>query len=176
MTALVFYEYAITFDLEVQQIWKGNISGVTILFILTRYITLLHCTLVIMSLSSLHSLDVSALHRPGLQNSCLISYLPDVLCCNMVASFHIVNTHSRNVWCVLNISPSYWRLPDTTVPVRRSSAIAAVRVFALWNRDWRLFAVIMVAGLFPAITNLVGTSTDLRSPCFMKLIRMPWRG
>ncbi|KAM5543473.1 hypothetical protein V8D89_002724 [Ganoderma adspersum] len=34
------------------------------------------------------------------------------------------------------------------------SAIAAVRIFALWSRDWRLFALIMIPGLFPALTNL----------------------
>ena len=60
--ALVFYEYAITFGLEVQQIWGRNISGVVVLFILTRYITLLHRILVILSLSSLHSLNVSRRH------------------------------------------------------------------------------------------------------------------
>ncbi|PIL23129.1 hypothetical protein GSI_14438 [Ganoderma sinense ZZ0214-1] len=34
------------------------------------------------------------------------------------------------------------------------SAIAAVRTFALWNRDWRVLAVIMIPGLFPAFANL----------------------
>ena len=48
----------------------------------------------------------------------------------------------------------------TTPPPRRPVAIAAIRVFALWNRDWRLFAVIMIAGLFPAATNLVSDPTD----------------
>ncbi|KAM5543495.1 hypothetical protein V8D89_002746 [Ganoderma adspersum] len=110
-TALVFYEYAITFRLEVQQIWGRNISGVVVLFILTRYITLLHRILVILSLSSLHSLD----------------------------------TCWTITWLQAFIS---------TIVIIVMSAIAAIRVFALWNRDWRLFAVIMIAGLFPAATNL----------------------
>ena len=44
---------------------------------------------------------------------------------------------------------------DATVTICQSTAIAAVRIFALWNRDWRLFALIMIPGLFPALTNLV---------------------
>ncbi|PIL23157.1 hypothetical protein GSI_14466 [Ganoderma sinense ZZ0214-1] len=110
-TALVFYEYAITFDLELQQIWGRNISGVVVLFALTRYITLLHRILVILSLSSLHSLDT----------------------CWVIT------------WLQVFIS---------TIVIIVLSAIAAIRVYALWNRDWRLLVVLLLAGLFPAATNL----------------------
>ncbi|KAI1794289.1 hypothetical protein LXA43DRAFT_996398 [Ganoderma leucocontextum] len=110
-TSLVFYEYAITIGLEVQQIWRRKISGVTALFILTRYITLLHRILVVISLSSLHSLDT----------------------CYIV---------------------TWLQAFTTSILIVIMSAIAAIRVFALWNRDWRLFAVVMIAGLFPAFTNL----------------------
>ncbi|KAI9062124.1 hypothetical protein FKP32DRAFT_1612786 [Trametes sanguinea] len=34
------------------------------------------------------------------------------------------------------------------------SAIAAIRVYALWNRDLRLLAIVMLTGLFPAFANL----------------------
>ena len=75
----------------------------------------------------------------------------------MAASFHFNNSHNRHVRCVFpstNAPPKLMQLP------RRPAAIAAIRVFALWNRDWRLFAVIMIAGLFPAATNLVSDPTD----------------
>ena len=34
-------------------------------------------------------------------------------------------------------------------------AIAGIRVYALWNRSYRLFAVVMITGFLPAFTNLV---------------------
>ena len=61
LPALVLYEHAITFGLEVQQIWQRNISGAAILFILTRYITLINRILVTISLTSIRSLEVRTL-------------------------------------------------------------------------------------------------------------------
>ncbi|RPD54965.1 hypothetical protein L226DRAFT_464333 [Lentinus tigrinus ALCF2SS1-7] len=101
-TALVLYEHVITFGTEVQQVWKRNISGATILFILTRYMTLLNRIFVTIGLYSIDSKE----------------------------------TASASILIVV------------------MSAIAAVRVYALWNRDIRLFIVVMVAGMFPALTNL----------------------
>ncbi|KAI0628575.1 hypothetical protein C8Q77DRAFT_1067663 [Trametes polyzona] len=34
------------------------------------------------------------------------------------------------------------------------SAVGAIRIYALWNRDYRLFAVVMLTGMFPAFANL----------------------
>ncbi|TBU43473.1 hypothetical protein BD309DRAFT_864231 [Dichomitus squalens] len=110
-TAIIVYDYALTIDLEVQQIWKRDISGTTVLFILTRYITLLQRIFVLISLSPLHSLDA----------------------CNIVSWFQAITT---SILAVV------------------MSSIAAVRVFALWNRDYRLFAAIMLAGLLPALANI----------------------
>ncbi|KAI0718685.1 hypothetical protein C8T65DRAFT_737040 [Cerioporus squamosus] len=101
-TALVLYEHVITLGMEVQQVWKREISGATVLFVLTRYMTLLNRVFVTISLSSIHS--------------------PEAV--------------------------------STSILVVVMSAIAAVRVYALWSRDIRLFVVVMVAGTFPALTNL----------------------
>ena len=58
LVALAFYEHAITFGVEVQQVWRRDISGATILFLLTRYLTLIDRILAIISLWQLHYLNV----------------------------------------------------------------------------------------------------------------------
>lgn len=62
--ALVLYEHVITIRLEVQQIWKRGLSGATVLFILTRYITLINRLLISLSLSSLQSTKVRRSIKP----------------------------------------------------------------------------------------------------------------
>lgn len=37
------------------------------------------------------------------------------------------------------------------------AAIGAIRVYALWNRDYRLLVIIMLTGILPAIANLVSS-------------------
>ncbi|OBZ67648.1 Riboflavin transporter MCH5 [Grifola frondosa] len=56
-TALVIYEHLITFEAEVQQIWRRDMTVTSILFILTRYITLANRVVVMISLSPLLSLE-----------------------------------------------------------------------------------------------------------------------
>ncbi len=41
-----------------QQVWKREVSGATVLFILTRYMTLLNRLFVAISLSPIHSREV----------------------------------------------------------------------------------------------------------------------
>ncbi|RDX51746.1 hypothetical protein OH76DRAFT_1481264 [Lentinus brumalis] len=98
-TALVLYEHAITLGTEVQQVWKREVSGATVLFILTRYMTLLNRLFVAISLSPIHS-------REAASTSILIVVM------------------------------------------------SAVRVYALWSRDIRLFLIVMVTGVFVALVNL----------------------
>ena len=59
MAALVFYEYAITIGLEVQQIWSREVSVATVLFILTRYITLLDSLFAVIPVLISYSFEVS---------------------------------------------------------------------------------------------------------------------
>ncbi|TDL16081.1 hypothetical protein BD410DRAFT_649415 [Rickenella mellea] len=46
-TALIFYDYALTFSTEVSEVWNSKFSGAQALFLLTRYsylvVTLLYC-------------------------------------------------------------------------------------------------------------------------------------
>ncbi|KAI0353955.1 hypothetical protein OH77DRAFT_1406126 [Trametes cingulata] len=49
-TTLAFYEHLITIRLEVQQIWKRDVSGATLLFVMTRYIMLLNRIFVIVGM------------------------------------------------------------------------------------------------------------------------------
>lgn len=51
-----------------------------------------------------------------------------------------------------------------------ASATAGVRVYALWNRDIRMFCIVLLSGMFPAFTNFVslylGTSwVSIRTRC-----------
>ena len=57
--ALVFYEYAITIGLEIQQIWSREVSVATALFILTRYITLLDRLFAVIPVLISYSFEVS---------------------------------------------------------------------------------------------------------------------
>ncbi|KAI0363159.1 hypothetical protein BV20DRAFT_958865, partial [Pilatotrama ljubarskyi] len=101
--ALAFYEHLITIRLEVQQIWKRDLSGATLLFIMTRYIMLLNRIFAIVGI------------------------------CNTVLWLQAITTSAL---------------------ITVMSAIGAVRVFALWGRDYRLLAILMLAGMFPAFANL----------------------
>ncbi|KAI0760553.1 hypothetical protein C8Q74DRAFT_1207827, partial [Fomes fomentarius] len=111
--ALVLYEHAITLGTEVQQIWRRHLSGATVLFIMTRYLILLDQILVMISLSSIRSLEVGH--------------------CRTLTWLHAVTT---------------------SILIVVMSAVAAVRVYALWNRDLRLFALVMATGVLPALANL----------------------
>ncbi|KAI0754211.1 hypothetical protein C8Q80DRAFT_1094190, partial [Daedaleopsis nitida] len=118
-TALVLYEYIITIELEVQQIWRRKISGASILFILTRYLTLLNRVFVVIGLG-----------------------LTRVLACSC-----------RTI--------TWLQAVTTSILVVVMSAIAGIRVYALWNRDIRLFALVILCGVFPAIANLFIRSASL---------------
>ncbi|KAH9916984.1 uncharacterized protein BXZ73DRAFT_25635, partial [Epithele typhae] len=74
LPALVLYEHAITFGAEVQQVWKRDISGATLLFLLTRYITLLNRVFSVVGLWQLHSYNVcdSVLWLQAITTSVLI--------------------------------------------------------------------------------------------------------
>ena len=47
VTALVFYEYAITLGQEIDMFWKRKFTGATVLFMLNRYLLVLSSTLVV---------------------------------------------------------------------------------------------------------------------------------
>ena len=47
VTALVFYEYAITLGQEIDMFWKRRFTGATALFLLNRYLLVLSSTLVV---------------------------------------------------------------------------------------------------------------------------------
>ncbi|KAL1948815.1 hypothetical protein VTO73DRAFT_10621 [Trametes versicolor] len=101
-TTLALYEHLITIRLEVQQIWKRDTSGATMLFIMTRYFMLLSRIFVILGFYPIR--DPAAI--------------------------------------------------TTSVLIIVLSAIGAIRVYALWNRDYRLLIIIMLTGVLPAIANL----------------------
>lgn len=63
-----------------------------------------------------------------------------------------LHSHSCHVRCVKISNCMRWILIIQPFP-----AVAAVRVYALWNRDLRLFALVMVTGVLPALANLVST-------------------
>ncbi|KAI0331745.1 hypothetical protein GY45DRAFT_1335978 [Cubamyces sp. BRFM 1775] len=110
-TALAFYEYLITIRLEVQQIWKRDASGATILFVMTRYFMLLDRVFVVIGLYP----------------------IGDVGSCSAVLWLHA---------------------STTSILIAVMSAIAAIRIFALWNRDYVLLIIVMLTGVFPAFANL----------------------
>lgn len=51
-TALLFYDYFLTLDREIRCVWRSKFSGVTVLFLLNRYVTLLYRVLMIVQLMS----------------------------------------------------------------------------------------------------------------------------
>ena len=69
-TAIVWYDYCLTFDREVEYVWKKKLSFMTTLFFLYRYSVLLSLGVVVfitrtpLSWQTPHS-HVSILHEPG---------------------------------------------------------------------------------------------------------------
>ncbi|KAJ8481198.1 hypothetical protein ONZ51_g6176 [Trametes cubensis] len=114
-TALAFYEHLITIRLEVQQIWNRDVSGATILFVMTRYFMLLDRMFVVIGLYPIQ--DAGRCAR----------------CCSAVLWLHAATT---------------------SILITVMSAIAAIRIFALWNRDYVLLFIVMLTGIFPAFANL----------------------
>ena len=100
MAALVFYEYAITIGLEVQQIWSREVSVATVLFILTRYITLLDSLFAVIPVLTSYSFEVSTKRDFRPKNSQVNGPLSGLHRPHMGASYHHLDAHSRNVWCV----------------------------------------------------------------------------
>ncbi|KAH9852387.1 hypothetical protein C2E23DRAFT_868841 [Lenzites betulinus] len=126
-TTLAFYEHIITIRLEVQQIWKRDPSGATALFVMTRYFMLLNRIFAIIGLYPIRDPAVS-MRGVSLANRYLT-----MSSCNTILWFQAVTTSAL---------------------ITVLSSIAAIRVYALWNRDIRLLALIMLMGVFPAFANL----------------------
>ncbi|KAI0754212.1 hypothetical protein C8Q80DRAFT_1137596 [Daedaleopsis nitida] len=109
-TALVIHEHLITIGPEAKM-WQRSISGISILFILTRYLTLVDRILVVISLSGIRT-----------------------------------NTVCSTVTWLVTVT--------TSALVVVMAAIAALRVYALWDRDIPLSILVFIAGVFPAIANI----------------------
>ena len=45
MVVITLYCWIFTFDEEVMRVWKGKVTGATVMFILNRYLGLLYSTL-----------------------------------------------------------------------------------------------------------------------------------
>ena len=78
--ALVLYEYTITIHLEAQQIWKREVSTAMILFLSTRYITLLDRLLVVVLAFSPDTLKVVP------RTSSVFGLSPQLLACRRAMS------------------------------------------------------------------------------------------
>ncbi|KAI0821882.1 hypothetical protein BC628DRAFT_1422297 [Trametes gibbosa] len=128
--ATTIYEHIITIQLEVHQIWKRDVSGATVLFVMTRYFMLLHRVFVIVGLSE--DKCVSLVDR----------FMTPMSSCNIILWIQAITASAL---------------------ITVLSAIAAIRVYALWNRDIRLLALIMLTGIFPAFANLPYVSLSLVS-------------
>lgn len=50
--ALLFYDYFLTLPDEVRCVWKGKFTGVTVLFMINRYATIVYRTLMVIQLMS----------------------------------------------------------------------------------------------------------------------------
>ncbi|KAI0667279.1 hypothetical protein C8Q78DRAFT_1106137 [Trametes maxima] len=128
-TALAFYEHLITIRLEVQQVWKRDASGATLLIVMTRYLMLLNRIFAIISLYPVRELGVS-----------LLPPYPSIR-----REFTDCFAQSTVLW-----------LQTITASALMTvlAAIGAIRVYALWNRDIRLLVVVFLTGILPAFANL----------------------
>ncbi|OJT05149.1 hypothetical protein TRAPUB_4075 [Trametes pubescens] len=121
-TTLALYEHLITIRLEVQQVWKRDASGATVLFIMTRYFMLLSRIFVILGFYPIR--DPAAIATSALIIVLSGQFAPGLPRC----------------WL-------YAKSDD-------DAAIGAIRVYALWNRDYRLLIILMLTGIIPAMANL----------------------
>ena len=129
---LVWYDVALTFATEVQRIWRRRFSGATIIYLIIRYTMLLQSTLYVVTVVLYHSSDkVSALKifpPTHMHGSTLISNAQQcVFMDNSIAALNILGFLGLSLFTI-------------------------VRVYAIWDRDWRPLIVVAPLALFrPAI-------------------------
>ncbi|KAL6300947.1 hypothetical protein BKA93DRAFT_828648 [Sparassis latifolia] len=129
--AVLFYDHMLTLPAEVRFLWTRKFSGATLLFMLNRYITLFGKTILLVTgFSWPNQTDAVRISMLSLQE------IPSYRCSvsqSCAAPVYLVEISTISVYIIVAL-------------------ISALRIYAIWNKDWRLFALVLAVGLaVPAI-------------------------
>ena len=163
LSALILYDYIITFEDEVQLVWRHKSPLVNTVFYLHRYSTLLF-GVVNGASGYFRGQEVSATsrfcyifiliicQRCDMVNS-RTGYDSDQLCYSCVAAATILGTTtsflmllSGREFCIIEAPPK----PETSLVV-----CSALRVYVLWNRNIPLSLVTLLLNAVPVVVNVV---------------------
>ncbi|KAI0667235.1 hypothetical protein C8Q78DRAFT_982722, partial [Trametes maxima] len=131
---LLAYDHLLTFSGEVQFVWGRKFSGATVVFLLNRYVTLFGKIL----------LPISTLWWPHQTDKVRKFECPS---CTLVLTWP-----GRPRSCA---APVILTEIFTVVAYFVVAVFSALRVYAVWNKDWRPFVVVLVIALSIPVTNMV---------------------
>ncbi|CAL1698806.1 unnamed protein product [Somion occarium] len=126
-TTLLIFDYLLTLSEEIKCIWKRKFTGVTILFFINRYVTLMYRILMIVQMVSFDNQTESTANAGWYQ------YLIFICSCASVLRF------CEGLVIILEVT---------------AAAFMAIRMYAIWNGDRRVFAVVFILGLVTPAINI----------------------
>ncbi|KAI0792280.1 hypothetical protein C8Q75DRAFT_731532 [Abortiporus biennis] len=110
MTAFVFYEFFITLDAEILNIWKQRITGATILFVLARYVPLITRIFILWTVIPIEQTRTSLLFI----NLCAIVF---------ISTLRVYAVWSLNRWVFIPVLVSGLILPIVNIYLSASASI-----------------------------------------------------
>ncbi|KAI0331800.1 hypothetical protein GY45DRAFT_1369766 [Cubamyces sp. BRFM 1775] len=125
--ALLAYDYLLTFSGEIQFVWSRKFSGATVVFVLNRYVTLF----------SKIVLPISTFWWPNQTDKV-----------------------RREALAGMDRSDFYFRTPVLVTEIFTVAvafvvaAFSALRVYAVWNKDWRIFVLVFAVAMVVPVTNM----------------------
>ena len=135
-TALLWYDFALTFAAEVQRIWRRRFSGATIIYLIMRYSMLFQSALFVGSTVLWHSTDkVCAIRTFSPLTYGLILILSVQECAiiqNIVTTLDIVGYLGFSIFTI-------------------------IRAWAIWDRDWRPLILVAPLALFRPVLSEVSS-------------------
>ncbi|KAI0760625.1 hypothetical protein C8Q74DRAFT_1297735 [Fomes fomentarius] len=131
--ALLAYDHLLTFAEEVHFMWGRTFSGATVVFALNRYTTLIGKII----------LPVCTLYWPGqtdqtyvrMSHSQPMRQFPSIVIYRCAAPVILVM-----IFTVL----AYWI----------AAVFSALRVYAIWDKDWRPFLLVFIIAMVVPVTNM----------------------
>ncbi|KAI0645033.1 hypothetical protein C8Q79DRAFT_1011145 [Trametes meyenii] len=123
-SALLWFDFALTFPTERRRIWGRKFSGATVIYLCTRYVALVQRILQAAVVLTWYSSDQVGL---TFRNAAIVlTLIPTIQTCGVL-------THTDDVLTFLNY---------TSI-----ATFTALRVYAVWGRDWRPLVVVLPLAL-----------------------------
>ncbi|KAF5380188.1 hypothetical protein D9615_006187 [Tricholomella constricta] len=147
---VLIYDHFLTFHEEVERIWKRQISGAAILFLINRYFTPLQFIIII---DAFHD----PIWTPALSPLAQLNVIRASLTCLSHRCRRFVAFEGASTVAFVSVRPAILSTPKANNP--KCPVVMVLRVFALYGRSIPILVFLLVLLLCQIVISSIGLST-----------------